>query len=129
MSMVRHSQIVLHRLRSTKEHKPFVANRVREIKELTSLTDWKYCPTADNPADLLTRSITSQLHKSSEIWKQSPSWLPQELQWPAWSSTEGRLPLAVNLLTAETTAPTCTAITNPAQGPHRPSSAHYRVKL
>ena len=63
------SQIVLHWLRCTKELKPFVANRVREIKELTSLTDWKYCPTPDNPVDLLTRSITSQQIKSSEIWK------------------------------------------------------------
>ena len=119
------SQNVLHWLRCTKELKPFVANRVREIKELTSLTDWKYCPTPDNPADLLTRSITSQQIKSSEVWKHwSPYWLPQELQWPAWSSTEGPLLQAVSLLTAETTAPTWTAITNPAQGPGRPSPAH-----
>ena len=92
------SQIALHWLRSTKELKPFGANRVRGIKELTSLTKLeRYCPTSDYPADLLTRGITSQRLKSSEILKQGPSWLPQEFQWPAWSSTEGLLPQKIKL--------------------------------
>ena len=111
------SQIVLYWLCSTKELKPFVANRVKKIKGLTSLTNWKYCPTSDNPADLLTRGISSQQLKSSEMWKQGPSWLPQELQWPAWSPTEGVPRQAVSLLTAETTTPTGTAVTNHAEGP------------
>ena len=112
------SQIVLYWLRSTKELKPFVANRVREIKELTSLTSWKYCPTSDNPADLLTRGIRSQQLESSVMWKQGPSWLPQELQWPAWSPMEGVPPQAVNLLTTETTTTlTGIAVTNHAQRP------------
>lgn len=53
------SQIVEHWLCSTKEL--FVASRVREIKELTSLTNWKYSP------------IRSQQLKSSDMWKQGPS--------------------------------------------------------
>ena len=110
-------QIVIYWLHSTKELKPFVANRVREIKELTSQTNWKYCPTSDNPADLLTRGITSQQLESSEMWKQGPSWLPHELQWPAWSPVEGVPPQAVSLVTAETTTPTGTAVTNHAQRP------------
>ena len=111
------SQIVLYWLHSTKELKPFVANRVREIKERTSLTSWKYFPTSDNPADLLTRGIRFQQLESSEMWKQGPYLLSQELQWPAWSPMEGAPPQAVNLLATETTAPTGIAVTNHAKRP------------
>ncbi|KRY30869.1 hypothetical protein T01_10666 [Trichinella spiralis] len=35
--------------------KPFVGNRVESILELTDAQWWRHCPTADNPADILTR--------------------------------------------------------------------------
>ncbi|KRY81274.1 hypothetical protein T4D_16120 [Trichinella pseudospiralis] len=35
--------------------KPFVENRVESILELTDAQWWRHCPTADNPADILTR--------------------------------------------------------------------------
>lgn len=59
------SQIVLQWLRSTKELTPFISYYAREIKERISVTTWKYCPTLDNPADLLTRCIKSQQLTSS----------------------------------------------------------------
>ena len=34
--------------------KRFIANRVKEINQLTGMYVWKYCPTMINPADLLT---------------------------------------------------------------------------
>ena len=49
------SQIVLHWIASQKKLKPFVDHRVREIRLVSSC--WQYCPSADNPADLLTRGI------------------------------------------------------------------------
>ena len=54
------SQIVLHWLKSTKLLKPFINTRVQEVKKLTSISNWKYYPTIDNPSDLLTRGITYQ---------------------------------------------------------------------
>lgn len=51
------SEIVLHWLHSTKPLKQFISNHVTEIKRLFSVTSWHYCPTNDNPADLLTRGI------------------------------------------------------------------------
>ncbi|XP_076072041.1 uncharacterized protein LOC143043745 [Mytilus galloprovincialis] len=52
------SSIVLHWLTSTKTLKRFIANRVKEITELTHPYKWRYCPTDNNPADLLTRGLT-----------------------------------------------------------------------
>ena len=40
--------------------KPFINTRVGEIASAFPASRWQYCPTADNPADLLTREITSQ---------------------------------------------------------------------
>ena len=58
----------------------------QEIKRLFVETSWRYCPTADNPADLLTRSITAtQLH-SSVTWLHGPLWLTADRDWPMWES-------------------------------------------
>ena len=38
--------------------KPFVANRVAEIQSTLDPEYWKYCPSKENPADLLTRGLT-----------------------------------------------------------------------
>ncbi|XP_046551203.1 uncharacterized protein LOC124260924 [Haliotis rubra] len=39
--------------------KPFVANRVSEVQELTNPCQWRYVPTDQNPADMLTRGIAA----------------------------------------------------------------------
>ena len=54
------SQITLHWINSSKKLKPFVNTRVSEIVSTFPASCWQYCPTFDNPADLLTRGITSQ---------------------------------------------------------------------
>ena len=53
------SQIVLHWLHSSKTLPQFVSNRIQEIKGLFPPSIWRYCPTSDNPADLLTRGVTA----------------------------------------------------------------------
>ena len=76
------SQIVLHWLKSTKTLKRFIANRVKEIRDLTHGMDWKYCPTDCNPADLLTRGITMEQYKASTLWRKGPHWITDESQYP-----------------------------------------------
>ncbi|KRY05585.1 hypothetical protein T03_10243, partial [Trichinella britovi] len=35
--------------------KSFVRNRVESIQQLTEASVWRYCPTGENPADMLSR--------------------------------------------------------------------------
>ena len=49
-------------------------------------TNWHYCPTFDNPADLLTRGITSQ-QLCSFIYHME-KWLTSKTLWPTWNHTE-----------------------------------------
>jgi len=61
--------------------KMFVANRVREIQNLSSPAAWHHVPGLQNPADLLTRSHTLQEIQESETWKVGPSFILTE-KWP-----------------------------------------------
>ena len=82
------SQIVLHWLRSSKLLKPFINTRIQEVKKLTSISNWKYCPTTENPSDLLPTGITAHQLKTSSLWKHGPTWLPNRSQCSAWPTTE-----------------------------------------
>ena len=53
------SQIVLYWIHSQKILRQFVSTWVNEINNVLPSACWKFCPTNDNPADLLTRGITS----------------------------------------------------------------------
>ena len=83
------SQIVLYWIASQKKLKPFVDHRVSEIRSIS--TNWKYCPSADNPADLLTRGLSAQQLASAVLWQQGPSWLPFHDQWPTWDRSSEAL--------------------------------------
>ena len=61
------SQIVLHWILNQKKLKSFVASRVQEIINSVPTSAWKYCPTHDNPADLVTRGITYRTLETSEF--------------------------------------------------------------
>ncbi len=62
------SQIVLYWIRSSKKLPQFVSHRVAEINQSIPSASWNYCPTNDNPADLLTRGLTFDQFKSSLLW-------------------------------------------------------------
>ena len=87
------SQIVLHWLKTQKQLPVFVRNRINEIRSQLPTATWQYCPTRQNPADLLTRGITTQALMSSTLWQQGPTWLTTPQQWP--SSQLPPLPLLV----------------------------------
>jgi len=81
------SQIALYWLKSTRDLPLFVRRRVSEIKEAIPEATWNYCPTADNPADLLTRGISYQLFSlPNNLWWKGPPWLTAPSAWPQWQS-------------------------------------------
>ena len=61
------SQIVLYWIKQKKHLASFVSHRVNEIHQLTPTATWGYCPTEENPADLLTRGIAAASLQSSTL--------------------------------------------------------------
>jgi len=78
------SQIILHWIKGDKHTNTFVNHRVTEILRFSTPDQWRYCSTQDNPADLLTRGITSSQPKASRLWKHGLQWLLLENNWPTW---------------------------------------------
>jgi len=61
------SQIVLHWIHKGINSKPFIAHYAKEICEAFPAATWSYTPSADNPADLLTRGLSMDQLKSSRL--------------------------------------------------------------
>ena len=78
------NHIVLHWLRGEKWNNVFVTHSVTEILTITGVDSWRFCPTEDNPANPLTRGISSSQLKSSRLWEHGPQWLPSHTSWPTW---------------------------------------------
>ncbi|XP_067045816.1 uncharacterized protein [Acropora muricata] len=65
-----------------KRFRTFVANRLAVIRDGSQPTQWKYVPTSDNPADLVSRgtSVEELIHQSrwfsgpKFLWKEESSW-------------------------------------------------------
>jgi len=95
------SQIVLYWLKSDKKLHQFVSHRVTEIHQLTPTATWKYCPTEENPADLLTSGITVTQMNSSLLWHHGPQWLTDRNNWPVWQPAATLHLQAAAVLTSE----------------------------
>ena len=81
---------------STKKQPVFVANRVAEILESTSVDQWRHVPGEQNPADYGTRGLTVSSLKES-TWLTGPAWLlDEENNWPQ------TMPLADEAISEET---------------------------
>ncbi|XP_063837168.1 uncharacterized protein LOC135086312 [Ostrinia nubilalis] len=81
------SKTTLFWIRSNpREYKPFVAHRLAEIDRKSNIDDWRWVPTAENPADEATRAGWSQ---DKSIWFSGPAFLrkPQE-GWPMEAAAE-----------------------------------------
>ncbi|KAI5637034.1 BRCA2, oligonucleotide/oligosaccharide-binding, domain 3 domain-containing protein [Phthorimaea operculella] len=76
--------VVLAWLRSTPSKlKSFVANKVIEICENTSLSSWRHVPTALNPADYISRGIPAEKLPDLRQWWSGPSFLAMDpTHWP-----------------------------------------------
>ena len=70
------SQVALFWIRGIgKDWKPFVQNRVDEIRKLTPVECWNHCPGRENPADLPSRGLTPTELATNQLWKCGPDWL------------------------------------------------------
>ena len=64
--------------------KTYVGNRVAEIQGLEHAHQWRYVPTADNPADLISRGVFPSKILNLELWWNGPNWLSKDsFMWPA----------------------------------------------
>ncbi|XP_045452660.1 uncharacterized protein LOC123661764 [Melitaea cinxia] len=69
--------------------KTFVANRVGEIQENTKLSSWRYVPTDQNPADLISRATTLIQLQNSDLWWHGPAFLTEDQnEWPVLKSCD-----------------------------------------
>jgi hypothetical protein len=70
------SMVTLYWIRGTdKQWKPFVSNRVREIRRRAHPSLWSHCPGVSNPADLPSRGVASLELAVSQLWRRGPKWL------------------------------------------------------
>ena len=61
----------------------YVANRVGEIRDLTSPQQWRHCPGKLNPADDVNRGLGTNEFLKNERWlKGSPFLYSSEDHWP-----------------------------------------------
>ena len=82
------STTVLSWLVSTEKQPVFVANRVAEILEVTTIDTWFHVGTADNPADAGTRGL-SAASLTESIWVRGPDFLRSN-GWPFRPSPESQ---------------------------------------
>ncbi|KRY21338.1 hypothetical protein T12_1757 [Trichinella patagoniensis] len=63
--------------------KTFVRNRFESIPQLTEASVWRYCPTGENPADMLSRGCSLKRLEESQLWWEGPPWLSLPVEnWP-----------------------------------------------
>ena len=73
---------------TNKRFKTFVANRLRVIHSLSSPNQWRYVPSALNPADIGSRGVMPSKYETVDLWLNGPSFLhnaeddwPQQPEW------------------------------------------------
>ncbi|RVE40950.1 hypothetical protein evm_014400 [Chilo suppressalis] len=76
------SSVVLAWITTLTIWKPFVQNRVNEIRRNTNRDDWCHLPGVNNPADLLSRGCYIEKLVESRWWE-GPNWLKFSIKdWP-----------------------------------------------
>ncbi|XP_077265255.1 uncharacterized protein LOC143899130 [Temnothorax americanus] len=82
VSLFSDSTVVLNWIaESPNIRKTYVANRITKIQLLSQGVTWRHVPSKDNPADLLSRGMSVEMWKTSQLWWQGPEWLVTD-RWP-----------------------------------------------
>lgn len=78
------SQVTLSWIRKApRTWKTFVANRVSAIQSIVPPTRWRYVPSAENPADCLSRGVYPAELIVHPLWLHGPAWIAaDEIHWP-----------------------------------------------
>ena len=70
------SQVALYWIQGIhKEWKPFVEDRVNEIRRNVNPNLWSHCPGSSNPADLPSRGLNALEVSVNQLWRQGLEWL------------------------------------------------------
>ena len=77
------SQIALYWIKGTaKDWKPFIQNRVNEIRRLVPVDCWGHCSGKENPADIPSRGLSSMDLAVSKLWQYGPEVLQYDIVTP-----------------------------------------------
>ena len=70
------SQVTLFWIKGTgRDWKPFVQNRVNEVRKLVPVECWDHCSGKENPADIPSRGLTPVDLSVNYLWKNGSEWL------------------------------------------------------
>ena len=73
------SKVALFWIRGVdKDWKPFVQNRVTEIRSLIHPDRWSHCSGRDNPADIPSRGSAPLELSINVLWRDGPEWLQEK---------------------------------------------------
>jgi len=87
------SKIVLAWIASSStKWRTFVAHRVAEIQNKTSMNEWNYVSTGNNPADVISRGCCPSKLISLDLWWSGPNWLTgDKSNWPEYSDSHHKV--------------------------------------
>ena len=110
------SLIVLYWIKGLDRHwKPFVQNRVREIRERIDVGCWNHCQGKINPADMPSRGMTLNELYYCHIWFHGPPWLESHIAKPV-QETEEIPPECMEELRVKNSGATLSVIENRERG-------------
>ena len=75
-----------------REWKPFVQNRVNEIRTLVSVNSWRHCCGKNNPADIPSRGMSPSELSECALWIEGPTWLSDNAESGSEEFNIGQLP-------------------------------------
>nr|CAI5851512.1 unnamed protein product [Callosobruchus analis] len=82
------STVVLNWIRaSPNQFQIFIANRITQIQNATSMDYWHYINTKENPADLVSCGVLPSKLIANKLWLHGPLWLQEASEcWRSYSS-------------------------------------------
>lgn len=75
-----------------REWKPFVQNRVNEIRTIVPVNSWRHCRAKNNPADIPSRGMSPSEPSECALWIEGPTWLSDNAESGSEEFNIGQLP-------------------------------------